>query len=114
MTTDFKMDFSNHVESNPIIEENRNYTDIDSELIEDDSILDYDEKQEIIENVFNESSESELNCYSELTQEEHKVQPLRETEHTIKSEKLEQKEMNGHAPDRSIQDYQPAGGRIWK
>jgi hypothetical protein len=114
MQTDFKMNLSNHVESNPIIEENRNYTDIDSELIDDDSILDYDEKQEIIENVFNESSESELNCYSELTQEEHKVQPMSAREHKNENEQLEQKEMNGHARDRSIQDYQPAGGRIWK
>jgi hypothetical protein len=114
MQTDFKMNLSNHVASNPIIEENRNYTDIDSELIEDDSILDYDEKQEIIENVFNESSESELNCYSECSQEEHKVQPLSAKKHNNESEQLEQKEMNGHAPDGSINDNQPDGGRVWK
>jgi hypothetical protein len=124
MQADFKMNLLSHVESTPILEENLNhYTEIDSELIEDDSILDYDEKEEIIENVYNEegasynsdeSSESELNCYSEFTTEEHKVQFVSASEHTNQNEILKQKEMNGYTPDRSVQDYKPAEGRIWK
>ena len=37
--------------SQPVIEENHNSEDIDSELIEDDSLIDYDEQQEVVESV---------------------------------------------------------------
>jgi hypothetical protein len=93
MKSGFKMEILTRNESQPIVEESHNDVEIDSELIDDDSIIDYDHKVEIIESVHYQSSEKENSeSDNEQEQEEQKVQPLSAREPEIRNKNYEQDE----------------------
>lgn len=116
MGSGFKMELLARAESHPIIEESHNDVEIDSELIDDDSIIDYDQKEEIVESIHYQNSEkedSDSDSESNQDQEEQKVQPLSAREPEIRNENYKHEE-KGNNTGRDTHESKQPRGRIWQ
>ena len=102
-------------------EESKNNTEIDSEQIEDDSILDSEEQEEIIENVDNENAEG-INNNEQESVNYFTKEPSNNDTSSVKEEnkkwaklegsfgRIEEKELSSER--KNAGDYEPIKGNI--